>query len=160
MTLGLIWAESTEGFIGKNGKLPWNTHYADMEHFKTTTEGCTVIMGYRTMKSLGKPLPGRQNVVVYNREAGLPDGFDRVHPDDLDELLEFMGSSTLGLAWVIGGKALLERAEPHATVMYRSFINGNFGGDVLGPDLEWSGWPVDKVEVDVYDTWSLARYER
>lgn len=158
MTLGIVYAESLDGIFGKNNTLPWHCP-ADLAHFKAVTEGCTVIMGWRTMKSLGKPLPNRHNVVVSDRPKSVIDGFSRVHPDDLGELAMFMRSSTLGLAWVIGGARLIEFVEPWATLAHRSVIGVNVpDGHVAAPRIDWSQWK--EPEIVAGDGFIRAFYER
>ena len=64
--VGLIWAQSTSGVIGRGGGIPWQLP-EDLAHFKELTMGHTVVMGRRTWESLPakfRPLPGRRNVVV------------------------------------------------------------------------------------------------
>ncbi len=71
MNLGLVWAQSTSGVIGRDGGIPWHVP-EDMAHFKQLTAGCTVVMGRRTWESLParfRPLPGRRNVVL-TRQSG------------------------------------------------------------------------------------------
>ena len=66
MTIGLIWAQSTSGVIGRDGSIPWALP-EDLAHFKRLTMGHTVVMGRRTWESLPvrfRPLPGRRNIVV------------------------------------------------------------------------------------------------
>src|SRR5256885_9879574 len=59
----LVAAVAANGVIGKNGQLPWHLP-EDLKHFKKLTLGHPIIMGRRTWESLGKPLPGRENVVI------------------------------------------------------------------------------------------------
>jgi dihydrofolate reductase len=109
MTLGLIWAQSTSGVIGRDGGIPWRLP-EDQARFKDLTLGHTVVMGRLTWESLpGKvrPLPGRRNVVI-TRQAGytaegahvVPSLEDAVTGDDV---------------WVIGGAQIYALALPVAT---------------------------------------------
>jgi dihydrofolate reductase len=107
--VGLVWAQSTSGVIGRNGDIPWHVP-EDLARFKQVTVGRTVVMGRRTWDSLPakvRPLPGRRNVVL-SRQAGFEaDG------------AEVVGSLEMALtdpeAWVIGGAQIYLLALPRAT---------------------------------------------
>ncbi|BBY66267.1 dihydrofolate reductase [Mycolicibacterium helvum] len=108
MSVGLIWAQSTSGVIGRDGGIPWRLP-EDLARFKDLTMGQTVVMGRRTWESLPasvRPLPGRKNVVLTRQadyvadEAIVVSGLDEVHTDN---------------AWVIGGAEIYHLALPMAT---------------------------------------------
>ena len=109
MSLGLIWAQSTSGVIGRDGGIPWRLP-EDQARFKELTLGHAVVMGRLTWESLParvRPLPGRRNVVV-TRQADYPaDGATVV--GGLDEAL--IGQDV----WVIGGAQIYGLALPLAT---------------------------------------------
>jgi dihydrofolate reductase len=96
-TVGLIWAQSTSGVIGRGGDIPWRVP-EDLARFKEVTMGHTVVMGRLTWDSLParvRPLPGRRNVVLSRQTDFMADGAEVV--GSLDEAL---GDAQ---AWVIGG---------------------------------------------------------
>jgi dihydrofolate reductase len=108
MTVGLIWAQSSSGVIGRNGGIPWQLP-EDLVRFKDLTMGHTVVMGRRTWESLPakvRPLPGRRNVVLtrqadYMAEATVVGGVDAALTDaDI---------------WVIGGSEIYHLFLPAAT---------------------------------------------
>ncbi|CDO87994.1 dihydrofolate reductase [Mycobacterium triplex] len=106
--LGLVWAQSTSGVIGRNGDIPWHVP-EDLARFKQVTVGHTVVMGRRTWDSLParvRPLPGRRNIVLSRRADFAADGAEVV--DSLDKAL------TDPEAWVIGGAQIYRLALPHA----------------------------------------------
>ena len=109
MTVGLIWAQSTSGVIGRNGTIPWHLP-EDLARFKTLTLGHTVVMGRRTWDSLPerfRPLPGRRNVVLTrNRDFDAP-GAEVV--GSLDAM------NTHEPTWVIGGSEIYHLALSAAT---------------------------------------------
>ncbi len=108
MNLGLIWAQSTSGVIGRDNAIPWRVP-EDMARFKELTMGHTVIMGRITWESLPakfRPLPGRRNVVV-SRQAG--------YPADGAEVVGSLEDAPLDDAWVIGGSQIYGLALPLAT---------------------------------------------
>jgi dihydrofolate reductase len=109
MTVGLIWAQSTSGVIGRNGGIPWRLP-EDQARFKELTMGHTVVMGRLTWESLPaklRPLPGRRNVVVTRQADYMADGADVV--TTLDDAL------TSDESWVIGGEQIYALALPIAT---------------------------------------------
>ncbi|MEZ0357507.1 dihydrofolate reductase [Mycobacterium sp. SA01] len=106
--LGLIWAQSPSGVIGRDGGIPWRLP-EDLARFKELTMGHTVVMGRRTWESLPgsvRPLPGRKNVVLTRQADYMADGatvvgaLDDVPDDDM---------------WVIGGSEVYHLALPVAT---------------------------------------------
>jgi dihydrofolate reductase len=109
MTVGLIWAQSTSGVIGRNGGIPWRLP-EDQARFKELTMGHTVVMGRLTWESLPaklRPLPERRNVVVTRQADYMADGADVV--TTLDDAL------TSDESWVIGGEQIYALALPIAT---------------------------------------------
>jgi dihydrofolate reductase len=109
MTVGLIWAQSTSGVIGRDGGIPWRLP-EDQARFKEITMGHTVVMGRLTWESLPskvRPLPGRRNVVVTRHADYMANGADVV--TTLQEAL------TDDETWVIGGAQIYGLALPLAT---------------------------------------------
>jgi len=108
MPVGLIWAQSTSGVIGRDGAIPWHLP-EDLARFKTLTMGHTVVMGRRTWDSLPerfRPLPGRRNVVLTrNRDFAAP-GADVV--GSIDDAVDEQ-------TWVIGGSEIYHLALSAAT---------------------------------------------
>ncbi len=99
-TVGLIWAQSTSGIIGRDGGIPWRLP-EDQARFKDITMGRTVVMGRLTWESLPervRPLPGRKNVVVTRQADYMADGA-HVVPTLQDALTE-------DISWVIGGEQI------------------------------------------------------
>lgn len=90
LTLGAIWAQATDGVIGRNGTMPWHVP-EDLKHFQQTTAGKPVIMGRRTWESLPdayKPLLGRVNIII-TRSVSTPEEHDgAIWAPDLDKALE------------------------------------------------------------------------
>jgi dihydrofolate reductase len=109
MTVGLIWAQSTSGVIGRDGGIPWRLP-EDQVRFKELTLGHTVVMGRLTWESLPakvRPLPGRRNVIV-SRQA------DYV-AERADVVTTLEAALTDDETWVIGGEQIYALALPFAT---------------------------------------------
>jgi dihydrofolate reductase len=112
MSVGLIWAQSTSGVIGRGGDIPWRVP-EDLVRFKQLTMGHTVVMGRRTWDSLparNRPLPGRRNLVLSRQTDFTPDGAEVA--GSLDEALSNCGTDPE--KWVIGGGQIYALALPRA----------------------------------------------
>lgn len=136
--VGLIWAQSTSGVIGRDNTIPWRLP-EDLRHFKDLTMGNTVVMGRLTWDSLPekvRPLPGRNNVVLSRHADFKADGAAVVAT--LDEAL--IGGQT----WVIGGAQIYALALPMATRCEITEVDIDLppaAGDALAPDLD-SSWGI------------------
>ncbi|MCC3272660.1 dihydrofolate reductase [Arthrobacter zhangbolii] len=141
--IGLVWAQTADGVIGRDGGMPWHLP-EDMAHFKKTTAGHPVIMGRRTWESFPaayRPLPGRTNIIV-SSHSGLADTAENtVVVRSLQEGLEVArtspGSEEI---WIIGGAQLYEAAVPVAHTAVVTVIDTAAEGDTYAPHLgaDWT----------------------
>ena len=115
--------------IGDKGSIPWHLP-EDFKWFKQTTLGGVVVMGRKTFESLGKPLPGRRNVVISS--SGQFDGVDNVR--DVSGLNEKDYSPAT--VWVIGGALVYEQMLPRCSDLYLSIVDMEPTGDVFFPEFE------------------------
>ncbi len=135
--ISLIAAMAQNRVIGLNGDLPWHLP-ADLKHFKATTLGKPVIMGRRTWDEVGRPLPGRRNIVI-SRQAGLQlPGAECV--SSLAQALEMTADQAEVM--VIGGAQIYAAALPQAQRFYRTLVCGEPAGDTYFPELDWSQWQL------------------
>lgn len=134
--LVLVAAMARNRVIGDAGGMPWHLP-ADLKHFKTVTMGHPVIMGRRTFESIGKPLPGRTNVVVSRGRPDLPEGV--LLAGSLDEALERIGGDT---AMVIGGGEVFRQALPRADCMELTLIDAAINGDTCFPEWSSADWKL------------------
>jgi dihydrofolate reductase len=133
--IGVEWAQSSNGVIGRDGALPWHLP-EDMKHFRSLTAGATVLMGRRTWESLPprfRPLPGRRNLVL----SRTPQEGAETFPDLRDAL-----AAATGDVWVMGGAAVYQAALPYADRIVVTEIREPFEGDTYAPDV---GRPPDSV---------------
>lgn len=136
--LCLIVAVARNGVIGRENALPWRLR-EDLRHFKATTLGCPVIMGRKTWDSLGRPLPGRTNVVISRQKDLVCEGALLVH--SLDEALARAGEAQR--VFVIGGAQLYAETLARADRLFLSEVLADVEGDARFPSL--SGQPFEEV---------------
>ncbi len=134
-TLSLIAAVAENGVIGKDGSLPWHIP-ADLAWFRQCTQGRTVIMGANTFRSMGKPLPHRDNRVVSSTLAPAHTGC-AVYPS-----LKAALDGCTGEVFVIGGARLYQEALPMADQLYLTCIRRPYPGDTFFPAVDFSQWAV------------------
>lgn len=131
----LVAAVAANGIIGAKGKLPWHLP-GELQHFKRLTMGHPVIMGRRTWESLGRPLPGRENIVVTTTPGYEAPG--AAVASSLDAALALCVGEPV--AFVIGGTRLFEAALPLARGMVLTEIQRDYEGDARFPAYERSQW--------------------
>ena len=141
MRRSLVVAMSRNGVIGRNNQLPWRLP-ADLAFFKRTTMGHPVIMGRRTYESIGKPLPGRLNIVVTHRKDFAAPGCTVVH--SMDEAYRAAGSAPE--VSIIGGSAIFEEALPSADTVYLTEVDADVEGDVFFPSFDRSRFREAELE--------------
>ena len=143
MTICLIVAASENDVIGKNNKLPWHLPN-DLRYFRTVTNGHTVIMGRKTYESIGKPLPGRRNIVISTTVKRIP-GCE-VFLSLGDALSDPSFHTETGEVFVIGGarlfqEALMEIMQAFSVQkIYLTRVHAKVDGDVKLPLINWKHW--------------------
>lgn len=121
--------------IGSGNKLPWHLP-ADLKRFKALTLNHPVIMGRKTFESIGKPLPGRTNIVVTRQKDLKPCGYLVAH--STDEALQLAQDSQEIFA--IGGLKIFEAFLPYADKIYLTMIHHDFEGDTRLFTIEEKSW--------------------
>ena len=142
MSLSLIAALGPDRLIGVRNALPWRLP-ADLKRFKQLTMGHPIIMGRKTHESIGRPLPGRQNIVISRKKHYRAEGCRVAH--SLGEALSVV--ETESEVFVIGGAELYREALPRAEKLYLTLVEGDFEGDTYFPTIDWAGWrEVDRED--------------
>jgi dihydrofolate reductase len=159
-TLSLIVAVSQNGVIGRHGQLPWHLS-ADLRRFKQMTLGHTLIMGRKTYESIGRPLPGRDSIVVSRQPDFEAPGCEIVA--DWTEALRRI--RTDDEAFVIGGHQIFQLALPCADRIYWTHVAADVDGDVFFPTMDWNEWVLLADEPHAADAqndypFSLRIYQR
>lgn len=135
MRISLVAAMDRNGLIGAQGRLPWRLP-ADLRHFKRVTLGKPVIMGRGTWESIGRPLPGRENIVVSAR-MGAEEPRITVVPDLAQALA---AASRHPEAMVIGGASLFAQSLSRAARMHLTFVDAELRGDTWFPRYDPQEW--------------------
>ncbi len=161
--ISIIVAMAHHNVIGQSNDLPWYLP-ADLQHFKKITVDHTVIMGRKTFdsihKRLGKPLPGRKNIIVTRNTEYIAGGAEVVH--SLEQALQLNEHSEL---FIIGGAELYEQTLPLTKKLYITHVNADIEGDTYFPALNDKAWlrvshePHNKDDKNTYD-YSFDVYER
>ncbi len=146
MRLNIMVARARNGVIGRNGELPWHLS-SDLRRFKEITLGHPILMGRRTHESIGRPLPGRNNLVVSRQRDYAPDGVQVVPSIGQGMMLAAaLGAEEL---FIIGGAEVYAEALPQADRLYITEVHAEVEGDVLWPphnEAEWKEVERDERE--------------
>lgn len=136
----LVAAHARNGVIGRDGDMPWRLP-SDLKHFKAATLGTPVVMGRKTYLSIGRPLPGRANIVV-SRSGFAAEGVETV--DSLDAALELARShaerSGAEQVSVIGGGQIYALAIDRADELLLTEVDADIEGDTVFPAIDSSLW--------------------
>ncbi len=137
--LALIVAVADNGVIGRRGQLPWHLPL-DLKHFKQLTLGHPVLMGRRTYDSIGRPLPGRTNIIITRQPDWTAPGCEVAH--SLAEALAIAATRPgSDLVCVIGGGEIYQAALPAADVIYLTEVHHAVpDGDAFFPSLSPTDW--------------------
>ncbi len=155
MEIILIAAMAANRVIGRDGTIPWYIP-AELLFFKKTTWGCPLIMGRVTYDSIGRPLPGRQNIVISRRSDFEIAGCDVVA--SLEEAIKMC--STAEKAFVIGGEQIFRQAMPLTDLIILTTLRREIEGDVFFPELPREFSLCSSREVDEDDPYTVELYQR
>ncbi|HLS97972.1 MAG: dihydrofolate reductase [Porticoccaceae bacterium] len=138
MRIALIAAVAANGVIGSDNRLPWHLP-EDLREFKRVTLGKPVIMGRKTFESIGRPLPGRTNIVLSRQPGWRAEGV--LVAADLASALDLArGVAADGEVMVIGGEQIYRQALPLAERLYLTFVDLAVAGDARFPELDSTQW--------------------
>jgi dihydrofolate reductase len=135
--LTLIVAVADNGVIGREGGLPWRLS-EDLRRFKQRTLGRPVVMGRKTWESLGKPLPGRTNIVITRRGDYQVDVSGVIVARDLDAAIAAAGD--VDEVMIIGGAEIYALALPRADLVELTQVHAIVDGDTVFPTLPSAEW--------------------
>ncbi|WP_216831023.1 dihydrofolate reductase [Alkalihalobacterium elongatum] len=133
--------------IGKDNDLPWSLP-ADLAYFKKVTMGHPIIMGRKTYESIGRPLPGRENIIITRNQEYSADGCTVMH--SLDDVKKFVDHSNKE-TFIIGGAEIFKEAFPIADKLYITHIDEEFDGDTYFPAFDEKEWKEVSREKGIKD---------
>ena len=130
-TISLVCAMANNRVIGKDNKMPWHLP-ADLQHFKSVTMSKPIVMGRKTYESIGRPLPGRQNVIISRNSDYRIDGCDVV--DSIEAALGLLSDEEEIM--IIGGGFLYSQMIERANRLFLTLIDLEVDGDTYFPEYE------------------------
>jgi dihydrofolate reductase len=150
--LSMIVATADNNIIGKDNDMPWHLP-ADLAYFKKVTLGKPIIMGRKTYESIGRPLPGRRNIVISRDENYFADGVDTV--TSVEQALALVdgsdGNNAVEEIMVIGGGAIYKHCLPKADRLYVTHIKATIDGDTQFPIYDDGCWRKTGSELRASD---------
>jgi dihydrofolate reductase len=144
-SLSLIVAMAKNRVIGHDNKMPWHLP-AELAYFKRITTGHPIIMGRKTFESIGRPLPGRRNIVVSRNANFHAPGIEVTN--SLENALALCADEN---PFVIGGASLYAEALKLAERLYVTEIEAELVGDTFFPLIDSSVWQEESREVRTKD---------
>lgn len=143
MIISLIVAMDEQRGIGKSGKLPWRLS-SDLKRFRELTMGHHMIVGRKTFESIGKPLPGRQTIVVTRSKTYRPEGCLVAHSvEDAIRMARKRGETE---AFICGGAAIYAGALAEANRLYLTLVYAVVDADVFFPEIDEKAWVEKESE--------------
>lgn len=154
----IIVAIAKNGVIGKaNGEMPWHVK-EDFQHFKKTTMGFPIIMGRKSFESLGKPLPGRENIIV-TRNTNLKYDFDGIKIlYSLQDAVDYSRSLNKEKVFITGGGEIYNQSISFADEMIISHMKFDVVGEVKFPDFNVDDWKI--ISRDEKEEFEIVNYLR
>lgn len=148
MKISMIAAMAHDRVIGKDNQMPWHMP-ADLAHFKRVTLGKPVLMGRKTFESIGRPLPGRRNLVISRNPEYQADGIEVV--GSVEAALALLADNEVAEVMVIGGGHLYAELLPRADCLYLTRIELEVEGDTRFPAFEDEQWQCVERETHQAD---------
>ncbi|MDD5410812.1 MAG: dihydrofolate reductase [Methylobacter sp.] len=145
MKISLIVAMASNRAIGLNNKMPWHLS-ADLKKFKKITMGAPILMGRKTYESIGRPLPGRTNIIISRNPEYRQEGC--LVFNDIEKALESYRDSEE--VFVIGGSDFYKSMLPVADTLYLTQIHQEFPGDTFFPEIDYGQW-IEVEREDIHD---------
>ncbi|MDP3850679.1 MAG: dihydrofolate reductase [Luteolibacter sp.] len=151
--LTAIVAMTADRIIGRSGSLPWHLP-EDLAFFKRVTSGHPVVMGRRTFKSIGRPLPGRRNIVLSRDATWSVPGVEVIHrPEDLHALPDLEGR-----VFIIGGSEIYAAFLPRTDDLLISHVFANHEGDTRFPEFA-RDFPESEL-LESHEAFEVRRWHR
>ncbi|WP_018665156.1 dihydrofolate reductase [Heyndrickxia acidiproducens] len=153
--ISFLWAQDEKGVIGKNNRLPWHLP-ADLKYFKAVTMGHPIVMGRKTYESIGRPLPGRTNLIL-TRNPDFKAAGCLVFSSKA-ELLKWAGERGEEV-FVTGGAEIFALLAEDADRLYKTQIAADIGGDTYFPAINWDAFELVSCKKGIRDEKNPYDYE-
>jgi dihydrofolate reductase len=138
----IISAIASNNVIGRsNGEMPWYVP-EEFKHFKQTTLSSPVLMGRKTFETLGKPLKGRENIIITHNKSFKVDFSDTVVKSDLNEAVDYCRNNDEEKIFIIGGGEIYREAISIVEEMILSYMKFEADGDVYFPEFDIKKWNI------------------
>ncbi|NCU17240.1 dihydrofolate reductase [Pallidibacillus pasinlerensis] len=154
--ISFIVATSENGIIGKDNQIPWHLP-DDLKRFKKITMGHPIVMGRKTFESIGRPLPGRENIVLTKNKNIELEGCTVFHSEK--ELIDYCTRKKDEEVFIIGGAYLFKMFLPYVDRLYLTKIYEQFEGDVFLPKIDFSQFEITSKEQGLKDEKNPYTYE-
>jgi dihydrofolate reductase len=154
--ISLIWAMDENRVIGYHNQLPWRLP-EDLKFFKRVTMGHPIAMGRKTYDSIGKPLPGRENIVITRDENYNPEGCTVLH--SIEEMIAYAAENKSDEVFVIGGAEIFKEVLQRADKLYLTMIHHQFEGDTFFPVFDIDKWELESREIGLKNEKNPYDYE-
>tara|TARA_R110000782_G_C14808207_1_gene412518 strand:- start:1342 stop:1827 length:486 start_codon:yes stop_codon:yes gene_type:complete len=135
MQLSIIVAMDRNRVIGNNDSLPWHIS-ADLKNFKKITMGKPIVMGRKTQESIGRPLPGRENIIITRNKTYQAEGCTVL--SSIDEIFEYC--KDIEEVMITGGSEIYRQTIGQATRLYLTEVHAEVEGDTFFPEFDRSEW--------------------
>jgi dihydrofolate reductase len=145
LEIAFVVAMTRTGVMGKNNALPWHLP-EDLKHFKKVTMGNPIVMGRKTYESIGRPLPGRRNIVL-SRQTDLDYAGVEVFASFAEALAELQKDANIREIDIIGGAEIFKQTINYATKLHITWIDKDFEGDVVFPVETLTGFRLGDSDV-------------
>lgn len=146
--LSIIVAYDKNRTIGANNQLPWHLP-ADLAYFKKVTMGRPIIMGRKTHESIGRPLPGRDNIIITRNKEYQAEGCIVVH--SIEDIRALENQKNNEEMFIIGGAEIFKELIDEVDKLYITYIDAEFSGDTFFPDMEMNSWTKVSEEKGIRD---------
>lgn len=154
--ISFIVAMDENRVIGKNNQLPWHLP-EDLKYFKRVTMGHPIVMGRKTFDSIGRPLPGRENIIITRNNEFKNESCTVFH--SMEQLLQYCQDHSNEEYFVIGGAEVFKQLISFVDRLYITFINEQFEGDTFFPTIDMNEWELISREQGLQDEKNPYRYE-
>lgn len=156
-----IVAMTEDRVIGANGDLPWKLP-EDLAFFKRTTKGHPIVMGRKTYESIGRPLPGRRNIVLTRDPLWSAEGVETIPRPDWLVMLPGLAhpgdTGPVNKVFIIGGSEIYKAFLPHLDEILISHVEGSYSGDTFFP--EWKELFPKETVMETHEGFQVRKHTR